>query len=241
MGFNILIAIAANSKMESISDLDIDLPWLRIMGTAKSRAVIEQEPAIRQIQRCHRQRYVLAYRFADRKIEGRVFLQMCRTVAGAVRESGTVVHVASGESSPRQIEVEAGVQSMPLIVIQEKIAAGRRREISQPPANGACSFGVCIGVAEVHFTMMRNLRRANCNLPPVQSRSINRQREENVRVADRIVIELIARPLVVVVHLKSPTPYRNRNSELMFLIPLAAKRDESKTLGAADKAANLER
>ena len=37
------------SQVKSISELKIDLPWLRVVGAAERLAVVKQEPAIRQI------------------------------------------------------------------------------------------------------------------------------------------------------------------------------------------------
>ena len=70
-------------------------------------------------------RQLFGDRFADGKIEGRVRLKCAGTIAGAVRESGAVVHIAARIGAPRQIEIESGVKRVPLIVVQQESSRWR--------------------------------------------------------------------------------------------------------------------
>ena len=65
-----------------------------------------------------------------------------------------------------------------------------------------------IGVSEINLAAPRDLRRANRDLPAVQSRAIDRYREEDVGVADGVVIEIIPGTLMIVVDVERPAAQR---------------------------------
>ena len=46
-------------KMKPIPNLNVDLPGIGVVRAAKGQAVIEQEPPVSQVQRCHRDGQVL--------------------------------------------------------------------------------------------------------------------------------------------------------------------------------------
>ncbi len=81
---------------------------------------------------------------------------MRRHVAGAVGKPGAVVHISARVGSPRQTEIESRVKRVPLIVIQQKVAAIRRRKIRQTATYRACSLGVRIGISEIDLSPMGN-------------------------------------------------------------------------------------
>ena len=58
-------------------------------------------------------------------------------VARSIGEPRTVIQIAARRDMPRKIEIEPGVERMALIVVQQEIAAGGRREIGQAAADTA--------------------------------------------------------------------------------------------------------
>ena len=119
---------------------------------------------------------------------------------------------------------------MPLVVVQKKIPAGRGCEICQTTANRASAFGMRIGVGHINLSAARNSRRANGDFPTVQSRSIDGQREEDVRIADRIVIEIVTGALMIVVQVERPPAQRDGEPKLVLLVALSSERNEAKSL-----------
>jgi alkylated DNA nucleotide flippase Atl1 len=49
--------------MKSISRLNIDLSWFRVVCATERLAVVKEEPAVRQIERCDGERQVFGNRF----------------------------------------------------------------------------------------------------------------------------------------------------------------------------------
>ena len=73
--------------MKPVAQLQIDLPWIGIMRSAKGQAIVEQESAICDVQPGNGKRKAFTKRFADGKIESSVTLQMARVIQRAVRET----------------------------------------------------------------------------------------------------------------------------------------------------------
>src|SRR5580700_10809954 len=97
---------------------------------------------------------------------------MRRNIARSVGKSGAVIKIAARIGSPRQVEVESGVQSVPLIVIQQEVAIPRG-EIRQPSADRAFTLGMRVSISEINLAPMRNPRRTKSEFPPVQSRTVD--------------------------------------------------------------------
>src|SRR5438132_12140801 len=73
-------------------------------------------------------------------------------------------------------------------------------------------------------------RRAGCNFECSNARPGDSQRKENIRVAQRVVIEKIVYPGAKVIRFDYPSACGNRNSKLVFFVAFAAQRGETKTL-----------
>ena len=134
------------------------------MRAPERLTIIQQEPPIRQIQRRHRNRHLFPERLAKREIARSVPFQMR---ARPVTKSRAVIQIPARGNPPWEDEVKSRVKRVPLIVVQLKIPAGRRREIRQPPADRARPFGVRISIRQINFAAPRNLRRANGSFPPI--------------------------------------------------------------------------
>src|SRR5260370_138813 len=124
---------------------------------------------------------------------------MRRYAARSIGESRAVIDVAARRHFVWQVEIESDVQGLTLIVIQREEAAGRGRprEIGQTSADGAGRERVGVGIREIDLAPMEELRRTNGNLPTVEPRVVDADREEDIRVANRIVIEVVPGALVI--------------------------------------------
>src|SRR5260370_26355216 len=63
---------------------------------------------------------------------------------------------------------------------------------------------------------------------------LNRQREKDIRVAERIVVEKVLHSGAEVVGIYCPSLNRNCDANLMLFITFAAQRNEIKTLGHSE-------
>ena len=78
---------------------------------------------------------------------------------------------------------------------------------------------------------LEELRRTRRQLEPANPDAPDRQREKDVRVAERFMIEKVLRSSAEVVSVNGPTSDRNRGAELMLFVALAAQGNEVKALG----------
>src|SRR5271157_3279130 len=120
---------AGRSVMEPVAHLKVDLPGIGVMGATESGAVVQKEAAIRQVQGGQRNGDSFSQRPPDGKVERGVPLQMGRDVARSIGEARPVIQVAARRDVPRKIEVKPGVERLALIVIQQEVTAGGRREV----------------------------------------------------------------------------------------------------------------
>src|SRR5690242_13078697 len=99
---------------------------------------------------------------------------------------------------------------MALVVIEEEITVGGRREGRQPARDGALPFGVLIRVGNRDLASFENPRRSYREFPSVNPRTCNREWKKHVGVANRVVVEIVPGALPEVVHIECPTPERDR-------------------------------
>src|ERR1700694_437483 len=81
------------------------------------------------------------------------------------------------------------------------------------------------------LTAPKQERRPRRHFEGPYTRPRNRQGEEDIRIAQRIVIEKVLRAGAEVVSIYRPPFNRNSNAKLMLFITLAAQRNEIETLG----------
>src|ERR1700676_2707822 len=106
--------------MESIPHLQINLPRICVMRPTKRQAIVQQEPAVGEVQSGHCGSKSFRKALADRKIESGVRLQVPGNITRAIGEARAVVQTAGRPSSKRKANVEVGMQSMPLIMVQQE-------------------------------------------------------------------------------------------------------------------------
>jgi hypothetical protein len=89
--------------MKFIPDLDIDLPGIVKVESSEGEAVVEQNPAIRNIKPVQRDPVLLAKalskRYIERGVLGQIVTRILR-VGIAVGKSRTVVDVRGSERTP---------------------------------------------------------------------------------------------------------------------------------------------
>src|SRR5436309_13409135 len=109
----------------------------------------------------------------------------------AVEESGSVAHIPGRERLPRQSDVKADAKRISLVVVEEKKSLVRRCEISKAARDRAGAFHELMGIGQINLESVRDARRARGELPTVNAGAIDRQRKENVGIAEHVVIEKI--------------------------------------------------
>ena len=116
--------------MESIAELDINLPGLVPMEATEGLAVVQIHTAVSGVQRIQRRGESLAEILADREIKGCVLRQMVPRIwlsRKSIAETRAVVHVRRSKRPPRKSDVTANIESISLVVIEwEEVARGRK-------------------------------------------------------------------------------------------------------------------
>src|SRR5438874_13713734 len=75
-----------------------------------------------------------------------------------------------------------------------------------------------------------DLRRAQCRLPSADASAIDSEREKDVRVLERVMIEKILGEGVEVASVDGPAFERDPDADLPLLVAFAAQRKEAYTL-----------
>ena len=116
--------------MESVAELEIDLPWVVPMEATEGLAVVEVDSAVGHVQDIQRCRKSLAKIFTDREIEGCVLRQVVPWVWlpwEGIAEARAVVEVGGSKRTPRKRDFATDVESISLVVIErEEVARGRK-------------------------------------------------------------------------------------------------------------------
>src|ERR1700759_2241568 len=74
------------------------------------------------------------------------------------------------------------------------------------------------------------LRRADVRLPAADARAIDGQWEKQIRVADGVMVEKIARSSAEIIERSGPSAIRDDQTNVVLLIALAVQRQEIKVL-----------
>src|SRR5215470_3261306 len=95
-----------------------------------------------------------------------------------------------GKAAAWKVNIRAEVQSVPLIVVQQE-GVRRRRKVGQPAGNRALPLGMLMRIGYMALKPLPQTRRFQGHLDSANMRPVDRQRKEDVRVPDRIVIEKV--------------------------------------------------
>src|SRR5215469_14081774 len=150
-------------------------------------------------------------------------------VAGAVaiEKSRSVIHVHRGPGTARKSHAHAGTDGVALIVVEEKVAFFGRREIRQTAGDSAGTLGVLMGVGEMELGATGDAWRAGGGFPTADASAVDGQREEDVGVAEDVVVEEIVGCGAEVGNVEGPACEGNGESELALFITLAVQRQEA--------------
>src|SRR5579862_9680709 len=122
------------------------------------------------------------------------------------------------------------MQRVALIVVEQEIATPRRREIGQASGYGAGPLGMRVGITHINLTATKELRRSDAHFPTIKASARDGQRKKDVRISDRVVIEIIPGALVIIVHFERPAANRNAQAELVFFIAFASQGNHAQSL-----------
>jgi len=109
-----------------VAHLRVDLSRISVVRAAKSLAVVQQKPAIGQVEGCHADAEAFSNTLAQRKIERRMCREVRRYRRITIGKARTVIQIAAHRKPSRQVEVESGMQCVALIVVEQKVS-GRGR------------------------------------------------------------------------------------------------------------------
>ncbi len=112
--------------MKAVPHLSVDLPGIGIVRSAECETVVEKEPSTSCIQGSDGNGEALSEGLPNGKVKCCVTGKMARIIERSICEAGSVVKVAAGGDLMRQSEVETRVESVALIVIEQKVATAAR-------------------------------------------------------------------------------------------------------------------
>src|SRR5215467_4762665 len=129
----------------------------------------------------------------------------------------------------RKVNVPAGVQSVPLVVVQKE-RVRRRREVGQTSGDSALTLGSLMRIRKMELSHSPQPGRLHCQLKSPDMGPVDREREENVRVPDRVVIKEVLRCGMEVAGVYGPASYRKSHSSLPLLVSLSVQRKKADAL-----------
>src|SRR5439155_24389634 len=94
----------------------------------------------------------------------------------------------------------------------------------------ACAFDLLMRISEMKLTAPPQQWRSGSHFKGSDARPVNRQGKENIRITDCVMIEKIPNARAKVIRIHGPSAQWDRKPELIFLIALAAQRNEIKAL-----------
>src|ERR1039458_617647 len=111
----------------------------------------------------------------------------------AIEKSRTIVERQGGEATPRQIAFHPGRKRVALIVVQIKPSSGRRRKIRQPARYGPEPLSLLVREHQMGVVTVENQRRADGCFQASDAGRLNGEWQEDVRIADGVVVKEILR------------------------------------------------
>src|SRR5690349_351195 len=117
-----------------------------------------------------------------------MIIQVWRSIA--VGEAGCIGDVARSVGIPRQGVLRAHMQSVPLVVIEEAKSIAERK-VGQPAIDVSKTESELIRIGEINLCAITNARRTHGDFPPADARPLNCDGEEQVRIIEAVVIEII--------------------------------------------------
>src|SRR3984893_11162984 len=152
--------------MKAIPQLHEDFAWIYVMRPPKRQAVVQQHSAIRNVYPANTYRQPFAEIPANRDIKRRVPRQMRRTRRIPILKPRSVIHVRRSVAAPRQSKVAPDVQSIPLVMIQQKITGIRGgSKIRESAVDRSSPLYNLVRIRHVQLTAFGDPRRMQCQFP----------------------------------------------------------------------------
>src|SRR5580704_15707207 len=97
----------------------------------------------------------------------------------AVREPRSIIDISRNERLPWQRILPADMQRVSLVVIEQPKAITERevRQTSVDVSKAQCKL---VGIGQVELSPVVGTRRPQCQLPAIDARALNRNREKDV-------------------------------------------------------------
>src|SRR5712692_6329424 len=150
--------------------------------------------------------------------------------AVTVEEARAVVQIEVGRHPPGQAQVEAGGESVALVVVEVEIGIFGRREGGKADGDATESLSVLVRVGEMPLDASADTRRGGTGLPSPDARAFDSEREKDVGGAEHVVVKEIPHASAEVGHIESPASQGNGQAEFALLIALAASRQTTEAL-----------
>ena len=221
--------------MEAVAQLEKHLARLKEVRAAEGETVVQQHAAVGDVCGLKIDGKALAEVLAERKIESGVTWQVIGAArdGAAGRKAGSIIDVGRGIAAPGQTELAADMKRVALIVVQETETWRRRGAgFNESAGDTTETQSQLIRVSEVELRAAPDPRGAKRQLPPVDARTLHRQRKKQVGVVEIVMVEKVFRPCEEVIGVKCPAAERNGYAELMCFVTLAIKRNETQILRA---------
>src|SRR5580704_17069987 len=209
-----------SSVVKVVANLHENFPRIQKVRSAKGEAVVEQQAAIRDVDATHADGELFTELLAERQIERRVRLEMvARDGWVAIREPRGVIDVGGSIRVPGQRVIAPDMQCVALVMIKQ-LKAVTEREIRQAPVDISKTQRQMIGIGQIHLASIANARRLQGQLPSIDPRALDRNREKDIGIVEVVVVEEVLRPGEKIVGVERPTAQGNGDAELMLFIAL---------------------
>src|SRR5690349_12461111 len=153
----------------------------------------------------------------------------------SVEEPRAVGQVRRRPTPPGQRNLPAKAERVALVVVEVEIAGALRNlEVSETAGHGAGALHPLPRVGEMQLGAAQQARRAHAGLPAANASALDGQREKNIRIAERVVVEEIARAGSEVREVEAPAFHRDGKAEFVLLVALALERQESEALAGGE-------
>src|SRR5579883_344006 len=237
------VSFICSSIVKTIAQLRVNFARVVPVRAAEGEAIVEQHAAVGDVEPGDGEREAFTEVLAEREVERGMGLQVGARLRGVpVGEARAVVHVGGGVASPGKVHLSSNVECIALVVVEEAVtvAEGKVREAAVDVAKAQ---GELVGVGEINLCTLVNARRAKGQLPGIDARALNGDREKEIGVVEIVVIEKILGAGEKRVRVNGPAPERNRHAILVLFIALAVERNKAEVLvtrGGEQRAGNGE-
>jgi hypothetical protein len=143
------------------------------------------------------------------------------------QKSRPIIEIECTIRMPRQSSVEPGRQRVSLVMVEIEPAHRRWTEVRQAPCDRPKPFRLLVRIHKVSVVAIQHQRRANIRFPAGDACRLNRQRKENIRIPDDVVIKVILGPSSEIREIARSSLERNCEANFILLVALSVKRQKS--------------